>query len=212
VIADHSSARILLSEGSSLSGRQAITALGLAGYRVDVCDPDPLCLGRFSRFVRRFHRCPPMGIDPLAYLEFVVELVVREGFTVLLSQGESLPELPAGREGIRTHMGILSLMECAKENGTRTELLRECWRLSRRTGRFVGSVEDFTPVRIDWLSAFPLAWVAIWMLAMPNAARQTSRTYASSHQLSGIAVKIIRDRYRAQKSADCAPGQRTKKR
>ena len=39
---------------------QAITALGLAGYRVDLCDPGRFCLGRFSRFVRRYHHCPPV--------------------------------------------------------------------------------------------------------------------------------------------------------
>ena len=53
--------RVLVSEGSSLSAREAITALGMAGHRVGVCDPDPLCLGRFSRFVTHYYRCPPIG-------------------------------------------------------------------------------------------------------------------------------------------------------
>ena len=43
--------KILLSEGSSLSAREAITALGLAGHRVELVTADALCLGRFSRFV-----------------------------------------------------------------------------------------------------------------------------------------------------------------
>ena len=67
--------RILLSEGASTSAREAITALGLRGHHVEVCDPDPHCLGRFSRFVRRLHRCPPLGRDPQGYLAFILDRI-----------------------------------------------------------------------------------------------------------------------------------------
>jgi hypothetical protein len=54
------------------------------GYRIDVCDPDPLCISRFSRFVHRFHRCPCLGADPVAYLRFI-EARLRNGhYDVLL--------------------------------------------------------------------------------------------------------------------------------
>lgn len=79
-----SSIRILLSEGSSLSARQTITALGRCGYTLDVCDPNPLCISRFSRFVRRAYRCPAVGTDPLGYLAFVLQLLTREHYDVLL--------------------------------------------------------------------------------------------------------------------------------
>ena len=75
--------RVLLSEGSSLSARQAVTALGLAGHRVGVCDPSPLCLGRFSRFVTKWHQCPPAGKDPSAYLECVLSILDRGAYEVL---------------------------------------------------------------------------------------------------------------------------------
>ena len=81
-------ARILLSEGSSLSARQAITALGLAGHDIEICDPDPFCIGRFSRFVRRFHRCPGLGSEPAGYLAFLLNLLTRERFDVLLPTHE----------------------------------------------------------------------------------------------------------------------------
>ena len=70
--------KILLSEGSSLSSREAITALGLAGHRVELLSSDPLCLGRFSRFVSRVHRAPASGADPDGYLEAVIETVEAE--------------------------------------------------------------------------------------------------------------------------------------
>jgi predicted ATP-grasp superfamily ATP-dependent carboligase len=76
--------RVLLSEGNSTSAREAITALGLAGHRIEVCDPEPFCLGRFSRFVSRVHRCPGIGEDPDGYLAFIADLLARERFDVLL--------------------------------------------------------------------------------------------------------------------------------
>jgi predicted ATP-grasp superfamily ATP-dependent carboligase len=76
--------RVLLSEGSSTSAREAITALGLKGHIVEVCDPSPVCLGRFSRFVRKFHRCPGLRDDPAGYLWFVEKLLAERPFDVLL--------------------------------------------------------------------------------------------------------------------------------
>ncbi|MDT3688085.1 MAG: ATP-grasp domain-containing protein [Pseudorhodoplanes sp.] len=76
--------RILLSEGSSTSAREAITALAMGGHEIEVCDPNPYCLGRFSRFVGKFHRCPGLRDRPLAYLSFVQDLLSRRRFDVLL--------------------------------------------------------------------------------------------------------------------------------
>jgi predicted ATP-grasp superfamily ATP-dependent carboligase len=76
--------RVLLSEGSSTSAREVITVLGLAGHIVEVCDPSPVCLGSFSRFVSRFHRCPGLRDDPAGYLAFVEKLLVERAFDVLL--------------------------------------------------------------------------------------------------------------------------------
>ena len=76
--------RVLLSEGSSTSAREAITILGLTGHHVEICDPDPRCLGRFSRFVGRFHRCPGVSNDPQGYLAFMEALLLRERFDVLI--------------------------------------------------------------------------------------------------------------------------------
>ncbi|HYY29906.1 MAG TPA: hypothetical protein VE860_18325, partial [Chthoniobacterales bacterium] len=138
--------------------------------------------------------CNPRLVEPVNATFAGVPLAET---LVQLSLGESAPELPPGRAGVKTHMGILALIEHANQYCTRTELLRESWRLCRRSGRFAGSVEELTPARIDWLSVLPLVWVAIWMLATPSAAHNISGTYASSHQLSGKAIKIIRDRYYA---------------
>ncbi|MER2267357.1 ATP-grasp domain-containing protein [Methylobacterium oxalidis] len=76
--------RVLLTEGSSTSAREAITALALAGHAVSFCDPEPVCLGRFSRLVAGRYRCPPLGADPLGYRAFVLDLLATGRFDVLL--------------------------------------------------------------------------------------------------------------------------------
>lgn len=76
--------RVLLSEGSSTSAREAVTVLGLAGHVVEICDPARFPLARFSRFVTKCHRCPPMRDDPLGFLAFVEELLKRGRYDVLL--------------------------------------------------------------------------------------------------------------------------------
>jgi predicted ATP-grasp superfamily ATP-dependent carboligase len=76
--------RILLTEGSSLSARQTLTALGPLGYSIDVCDPQPgWCLARFSRYVRKLFRCPPFDLDPAGYLAFLVARLKSDRYDVL---------------------------------------------------------------------------------------------------------------------------------
>ena len=80
--------RVLLSEGSSTSAREAITILGLSGHHVEICDPSPWCLARYSRFVRKFHRCPGLRTDPAGFLAFVERLLSGVHFDVLLPTHE----------------------------------------------------------------------------------------------------------------------------
>lgn len=80
--------RILVPEGSSTSGRETITLLGLAGHHVEVCDPSPWGLARYSRFVRKFHRCPGLRSDPAGFLAFVESLIASGRFDVLLPTHE----------------------------------------------------------------------------------------------------------------------------
>jgi predicted ATP-grasp superfamily ATP-dependent carboligase len=76
--------RVLVSEGNSTSAREAVTILGLSGHLVEVCDPSPWCLARFSRFVQKFHRCPGLRDDPAGFLRFVEDLLAARHFDVLL--------------------------------------------------------------------------------------------------------------------------------
>jgi predicted ATP-grasp superfamily ATP-dependent carboligase len=98
--------RVLLSEGSSTSAREAITVLGLKGHIVEVCDPSPVCLGRFSRFVSRFHRCPGLRDDPAGYLSFVERLLAEQAFDVLLPIHEQGFVFARVKHRLETRVGL----------------------------------------------------------------------------------------------------------
>lgn len=89
-------ARILFSEGSSLTAREFLSVLGPAGHHIEIVDPNPICLCRFSRWTKRVHRCPPPGTDPLGYLETVNGLVAAGAFDVLLPTHEQAWLFAAG--------------------------------------------------------------------------------------------------------------------
>jgi predicted ATP-grasp superfamily ATP-dependent carboligase len=98
--------RVLVSEGSSTSGREAITILGLSGHHVEVCDPSPWCLARYSRFVRKFHRCPGLRTDPAGYLAFVEQLLLGERFDVLLPTHEQGFLFARARQRLEGRVGL----------------------------------------------------------------------------------------------------------
>ena len=84
----NSKIRILLSEGSSTNVREMITALGPSGYTLDICDPNPLCMGRFSKYIHQVYRCPISGSDPIGYLSFIIQLLKKNKYDVLFPANE----------------------------------------------------------------------------------------------------------------------------
>src|SRR5262249_57498973 len=88
--------RILFSEGSSLTAREFLSVLGPAGHHIEIVDPNPFCIGRFSRWTKRVHRCPPASRDPLGYLNTINGLLAGGGFDVLLPTHEQAWLLAAG--------------------------------------------------------------------------------------------------------------------
>ena len=98
--------KVLLSEGSSLSARQAISALGPTGARIEICDPDPLCLGRFSRFVLAWHRCPRWNVDPVGYLQFLARRLASERYDVLLAVHDQAFLLARFRNELGRYVGL----------------------------------------------------------------------------------------------------------
>ncbi|MGY3531074.1 hypothetical protein [Bradyrhizobium sp. USDA 4452] len=98
--------KVLVSEGSSTSGREAITVLGLAGHHVEVCDPSRWCLARYSRFVRKYHHCPPLRSDPAGFLGFVERLLASRHFDVLLPTHEQGFLFARAAPRLTSHAGL----------------------------------------------------------------------------------------------------------
>src|SRR5882762_10000079 len=98
--------RVLVSEGSSTSAREAITILGLSGHHVEVCDPSLWCLARYSRFVRKFHRCPGLRTDPAGFLAFVERLLSNGRFDVLLPTHEQGFLFARARQRLQGRVGL----------------------------------------------------------------------------------------------------------
>ena len=71
--------------------------------------PIRIASARFSRFVRKFHRCPPLGADPQGYLAFILERISGRQFDVLLpihEQGLLLAKVQA------RHRAVMSRSRC----------------------------------------------------------------------------------------------------
>jgi len=97
---------ILLTEAASTSARQTLYALGRMGHTIDVCDPQRLCLGRFSRYVRRWHRCPSFTTDPIGYVEFLLDLLDRGSYDVLFPVHDQAYLLSRFRETLGRRVGV----------------------------------------------------------------------------------------------------------
>jgi hypothetical protein len=93
--------RVLLSDGSGLTARQAAAQLAVAGHTVEVLSPDPVCLARFTRRVRRVWRVPPYGPDPLRWLGAALSVYRSAGTDVLLPTQEQVAVLSACDDLVR---------------------------------------------------------------------------------------------------------------
>src|SRR3954451_3341920 len=65
--------RVLLSDGSGLTSRQAAGLVAAAGHDVGVLSSEPWCLCRLTRAVHRIHPVPAVGGDPFAWLDTALD-------------------------------------------------------------------------------------------------------------------------------------------
>ena len=132
--------------------------------------------------------CNPRLVEPMsAYLAGtdLIDPLLR------LSRGKTPAPLPESRAGVRTHLAVQALLGVGARGGTRRDLVRECWRLARRSGPYAGSREEMTPLRLDWLSAVPLTLTALLLLAEPRAASKLARGGFGAHLLSRESIHQI---------------------
>jgi predicted ATP-grasp superfamily ATP-dependent carboligase len=132
--------------------------------------------------------CNPRLVEPMnAYLAGV-DLA---GLLLRVSLGEVPAALPESRVGVRTHLAMQVLLGCALRGGTRRDIIRECWRLLTGGGPYADSAEELTPVRLDWISAVPLAMTAIFLLVAPKLAVRLARGGWGAHLLDLGSIGLI---------------------
>jgi predicted ATP-grasp superfamily ATP-dependent carboligase len=132
--------------------------------------------------------CNPRLVEPMnAYLAGL-DLV---GLLLKVSQGETPAATSESRAGVRTHLAMQALLGCAARGGTRRDIMRECWRLATGSGSYAGTREELTPVRLDWLSAVPLAMIAIFLLVAPRRAVRLARAGWGAHLLDLASIGLI---------------------
>jgi hypothetical protein len=118
--------RILLTEGSSLSARQTLYALGPSRPVIDVCDPRPLlCLARFSRYVRACYRCPSFAKDPAGYLRFLFHRLRTDRYDVLLPTHDQVYLLARFRDNLAGRVRVaLPAFEAVERLQSKAEFTR----------------------------------------------------------------------------------------
>jgi predicted ATP-grasp superfamily ATP-dependent carboligase len=132
--------------------------------------------------------CNPRLVEPMSAYLAGTNLV---GLLLKLSQGETPPQLPESREGVRTHLAMQALLGCASQGGSRRDLLRECWRLLTGAGPYADSAEELTPIRSDWISAVPLLMTGLVLIASPKFAGRLARGGFGAHLLDLASVRRI---------------------
>jgi predicted ATP-grasp superfamily ATP-dependent carboligase len=138
--------------------------------------------------------CNPRLVEPMSAYLAGVDLVA---LLLQVSQGETPAAAGNSREGVRTHLAMQALLGCASRGGTRREILRECWRIKIGGGAYADSAEELTPVRLDWISAVPLAMIAILLLLAPKLAVKLARGGWGGHLLDlGSIRRIEREDFR----------------
>ncbi len=132
--------------------------------------------------------CNPRLVEPMSAYLAGVDLV---GLLLRVSLGETPAAAPDSREGVRTHLAMQALLGCASRGGTRRDIITECWRLTTGGGLYAESGEELTPVQLDWISAVPLAMIAIFLLVAPKLAVKLARGGWGAHLLDLGSIRRI---------------------
>jgi predicted ATP-grasp superfamily ATP-dependent carboligase len=134
--------------------------------------------------------CNPRLVEPMSACLAGVDLVE---LLLRVSLGETPEAVPDGRAGVRTHLGMQALLGCALRRGTRRAVLLECFELFAGRGAYADSVEELTPVHLDWISAVPLAMTAILLLISPRLAGSLATGGWGAHLLDPRSIRLIED-------------------
>ena len=176
--------KILLSDGSGLTSRQVAGQLARAGHRVEVLSPDPICLCRFTRCVRRVHRVPAYGGDPLGWLDAALAVYRSGRFDVLFPTQEQVAVLSHSARrlesgGVRTAVPPFEALRAVQDKVTASATLGAL-RIPQPGTAFLGSADELRA----W-SSFPV------FIKIPIGTATTGvRRVGSAAELGAVAAEL----------------------
>jgi glutathione synthase/RimK-type ligase-like ATP-grasp enzyme len=99
---------ILIPEGSSLSARQTISALGLAGYKVDICLTKKISLCTFSKFINKRYIVPKLSDNPQKYLDSIIKIIKNKKYDAIIPTHEHIFLFSAYSKEIKKYTNIIT--------------------------------------------------------------------------------------------------------
>jgi hypothetical protein len=119
------------------------------------------------------------------------------GALLQLSLGETPPVQPDGRAGVLTRLGLMGLLDAARQRNRRRDILREIGLLAVSSGRYRGSREELVPLLTDPWCAIPLGVVVARLLRAPEAVARFSETTVAAYSLTPSAIRRLREWHEA---------------
>jgi hypothetical protein len=114
------------------------------------------------------------------------------GALLRISLGESPPTQPDGREGVLTRLGLMGLLDAARQHRRRRDVLREIVARASGSGRYRGAQEELVPLTTDPWCAIPLGVVVARLLRSPAAVARFSETTVAAYCLTAPAIHRLR--------------------
>ena len=114
------------------------------------------------------------------------------GALLRVSLGEASPTQPDGREGVLTRLGLMGLLDAARQRNRRRDIFREIGLLAFSSGRYRGSREELVPLLTDPWCAVPLGVVVTRLLRNPATVARFSDTTVAAYSLTPQAIHRLR--------------------
>jgi predicted ATP-grasp superfamily ATP-dependent carboligase len=114
------------------------------------------------------------------------------GALLKISLGETPAAQPEGHDGVLTRLGLMGLLDAARQRNRRRDILREIGLLASGSGRYRGAREELVPLLTDPWCAIPLGFVVARLLRRPAAAARFSDTAVAAYSLTPQAIHRLR--------------------
>jgi hypothetical protein len=114
------------------------------------------------------------------------------GALLQISLGQTPPVQADGRAGVSTRLGLMGLLDAARQRQRRRDVLLEIYRLATSTGRYRGTREELVPLWTDPWLVVPLAVVIARLLRAPETAARFSQGAVTAYSLTPKAIHRLR--------------------